>query len=259
MRSSSSRTPTRRARSASGTSSAARASTEVEDGWEDRWRTFHRPVGVGRLWVGPPWEHPPADALAVVIDPGRAFGTGAHPTTQLCLGCCSRLEPARCSTSAADRACSRSQRACSGSRRSRAVDVEPAAADATLANARVNGVDGRGRASSAPRTRSRRRRPSLRTSRCGRRRARGAHRGGHARHVRISGARSSPWCRRGRTSSAVVLDGWAADVSNEPDPAVRSARWRRFASIFSAARSRMPTCKRCARRCSRTATSSARR
>jgi ribosomal protein L11 methyltransferase len=58
---------------------------EVEPGWEDRWREFHRPVRVGPLWVGPPWETPPPDALAVVVDPGRAFGTGAHPTTRLCL------------------------------------------------------------------------------------------------------------------------------------------------------------------------------
>jgi Ribosomal protein L11 methylase len=31
---------------------------DVADGWEDRWRTFHHPVQVGRLWVGPPWETP---------------------------------------------------------------------------------------------------------------------------------------------------------------------------------------------------------
>lgn len=60
-------------------------SAAVEEGWEDRWRAFHRPVRIGRLWIGPPWEPAPADALAVVIDPGRAFGTGAHPTTRLCL------------------------------------------------------------------------------------------------------------------------------------------------------------------------------
>ena len=58
---------------------------EIEDGWEDRWREFHRPVRIGPLWVGPPWETPPSDALPVVIDPGRAFGTGAHPSTRLCL------------------------------------------------------------------------------------------------------------------------------------------------------------------------------
>ena len=59
--------------------------TELEAGWEDRWRAFHRGARIGPLWVGPPWEEAPADALAVVVDPGRAFGTGAHPTTRLCL------------------------------------------------------------------------------------------------------------------------------------------------------------------------------
>ncbi len=61
------------------------AATDVEEDWQDRWRQFHKPVRVGALWIGPPWETPDADAIAVVIDPGRAFGTGGHPTTQLCL------------------------------------------------------------------------------------------------------------------------------------------------------------------------------
>jgi ribosomal protein L11 methyltransferase len=59
--------------------------TDVADGWEERWREFHRPVRVGNLWIGQPWQEQPPDAIAVVIDPGRAFGTGAHPTTRLCL------------------------------------------------------------------------------------------------------------------------------------------------------------------------------
>jgi ribosomal protein L11 methyltransferase len=42
-------------------------------------------VRIGPLWVGPPWLDPEPDALAVVIDPGQAFGTGAHATTYLCL------------------------------------------------------------------------------------------------------------------------------------------------------------------------------
>ena len=67
---------------------------EVAEGWEDAWRAFHRGVRVGRCWVGPPWELPPADAVAVVIDPARAFGTGAHATTRLCLELLQEAEPA---------------------------------------------------------------------------------------------------------------------------------------------------------------------
>ena len=59
--------------------------TRVADDWADRWREFHHAVTIGPLWVGPPWEAPPTGALAIVIDPGRAFGTGAHPSTRLCL------------------------------------------------------------------------------------------------------------------------------------------------------------------------------
>jgi ribosomal protein L11 methyltransferase len=64
---------------------------EVPDDWGDRWRDFHRPLIVaGRLRVRPSWDAEAAGeqapgAIDVVIDPGRAFGTGAHPTTRLCL------------------------------------------------------------------------------------------------------------------------------------------------------------------------------
>jgi ribosomal protein L11 methyltransferase len=54
----------------------------VEPGWREAWRAFHRPVRVGRFWVGPPWCEPDEDAEAVVIEPGAAFGTGAHGSTQ---------------------------------------------------------------------------------------------------------------------------------------------------------------------------------
>jgi ribosomal protein L11 methyltransferase len=64
----------------------------VEPGWEDRWKEFHRPVSAGGLWIGPPWIEPPAGELAVVVDPGRAFGTGAHPTTRACVELLARLD-----------------------------------------------------------------------------------------------------------------------------------------------------------------------
>ncbi len=85
------------------------AATDVETGWSEAWKRFHRPVRIGRLWVGPPWEEPDEGLVPVVVDPGQAFGTGAHPTTQLCLRSCSSTSPSRRSTSAAARACSRSR------------------------------------------------------------------------------------------------------------------------------------------------------
>jgi ribosomal protein L11 methyltransferase len=68
------------------------ASRRVKAGWEDRWREFHRPVRVGGLWIGPPWEPASGDEKVVVINPGRAFGTGAHPTTRACIELLAGLE-----------------------------------------------------------------------------------------------------------------------------------------------------------------------
>jgi len=65
--------------------------TEVADDWADRWRTFHKPLLVGdpesgpAVWIRPPWEPERSDLAEVVVDPGQAFGTGAHPTTRLCV------------------------------------------------------------------------------------------------------------------------------------------------------------------------------
>jgi ribosomal protein L11 methyltransferase len=66
-------------------------STEVGDDWDERWRDWHRPLDVGPLRVRPPWEPPRAGALDVVIDPGQAFGTGAHPSTRLSLALLAEL------------------------------------------------------------------------------------------------------------------------------------------------------------------------
>jgi ribosomal protein L11 methyltransferase len=72
------------------------ATTEVADDWRERWRAYHRPVAVAeRLTVRPPWEPAGATSVEVVIDPGQAFGTGAHASTRLCLELMLGLEPRR--------------------------------------------------------------------------------------------------------------------------------------------------------------------
>ncbi len=56
--------------------------------WMAQWKSHYRPLRVGsRLLIIPTWMHPrlaPND-VPVLMDPGKAFGTGAHPTTQQCL------------------------------------------------------------------------------------------------------------------------------------------------------------------------------
>lgn len=112
----------------------------VAPGWEDAWRSFHRPARVGGLWIGPPWEHPDAGELAVVIDPGRAFGTGAHATTRLCIDLLSRSQRG----SLLDIGCGSGVLAIAAARLGfgpiRAVDNDPVAVETTIANAAVNGV-----------------------------------------------------------------------------------------------------------------------
>ncbi len=62
------------------------STSSLADDWSERWRSFHRPLVIGDLLtVRPPWEATASTALDVVIDPGQAFGTGAHATTRLCL------------------------------------------------------------------------------------------------------------------------------------------------------------------------------
>jgi ribosomal protein L11 methyltransferase len=119
------------------------AEEHVAGGWERRWRDFHRPVRVGRLWVCPPWDagQAPAGTTAVVIDPGQAFGTGAHPTTRLCLELLLECERG----SALDVGCGSGVLAIAAAKLGFApvvaLDSDSAAVEATLANAAVNDVE----------------------------------------------------------------------------------------------------------------------
>src|SRR5215213_4868882 len=69
--------------------------TSVPDDWADRWADFHRPIEVGgRIGVRPSWWERQDGLIDVVVDPGRAFGTGGHPTTRLSLALLIELEEA---------------------------------------------------------------------------------------------------------------------------------------------------------------------
>jgi ribosomal protein L11 methyltransferase len=62
--------------------------TPLEDvDWSEAWKQNYRPLEIGeRLLISPSWISPaPGDRQVIYIDPGMAFGTGTHPTTQLCL------------------------------------------------------------------------------------------------------------------------------------------------------------------------------
>ena len=115
--------------------------TEVPDDWQERWRRFHHPVRIGPLWIGPPWEVAPTDVLPVVIDPARAFGTGAHPTTQLCVKLLLRLPKG----SVLDIGCGSGVLVIAAARLGHrpviGIDNDPAAVEAASQNAEVNGVE----------------------------------------------------------------------------------------------------------------------
>ncbi|MCX6037174.1 MAG: 50S ribosomal protein L11 methyltransferase [Chloroflexi bacterium] len=59
----------------------------ADQNWMEAWKARYQPIPIGkRLIIVPAWlESPDASRISIRIDPGMAFGTGTHPTTQLCL------------------------------------------------------------------------------------------------------------------------------------------------------------------------------
>jgi ribosomal protein L11 methyltransferase len=117
--------------------------SEVADDWEERWRSFHRPLVLegGRLAVRPPWEGALGSEVELVIDPGQAFGTGGHTTTRLCLELMLGLAG---SGGFLDLGCGSGVLAIAAARLGwapvAAVDFDPVAVEAAAENAAVNGV-----------------------------------------------------------------------------------------------------------------------
>ncbi len=121
-------------------------STEIPDDWADRWQDFHKPLLVGgSLWLRPSWEKPRHGAVDVVIDPGRAFGTGAHPTTRLCLELLIELAADGESGALTDLGSGSGVLAIAAAKLGwdpvNGYDHEAPAIEAATANAAINGVD----------------------------------------------------------------------------------------------------------------------
>ena len=127
-------------------------STEVADDWADRWRAFHKPLMIegpdseATIWLRPPWEPEREGEFEVVIDPGQAFGTGAHPTTRLCLEFLLGLvEDGEDGGELVDLGSGSGVLAIAASKLGwgpvRGYDHEVAAVEASVENAVVNGVD----------------------------------------------------------------------------------------------------------------------
>jgi ribosomal protein L11 methyltransferase len=119
---------------------------EVADDWAERWKRFHAPVLIGgSVYVRPPWEEPAVrpGVKEVVIDPGQAFGTGAHPTTRMCVELLLGL--AKDGGSLADIGCGSGVLAIAAAKLGfapvAAFDADRSAVEATRKNARDNAVD----------------------------------------------------------------------------------------------------------------------
>lgn len=116
-----------------------------EEDWANAWKAYFKPIRLGeRLIVTPPWETPDLQAndVVIVIDPGMAFGTGSHPTTQLCLEALERhVRPGdRVADIGTGSGILSIAAAKLGAATVEACDVDPLAVKITLENAVVNGV-----------------------------------------------------------------------------------------------------------------------
>jgi ribosomal protein L11 methyltransferase len=121
--------------------------TSVPDDWADRWSDFHHPIEVGgRIGVRPSWWDATEGLIDVVVDPGRAFGTGGHPTTRLCLALLLLLEEAgEASGPLADWGTGSGVQAIAAGKLGWgpiiACDREQASLEAAAANASANGIE----------------------------------------------------------------------------------------------------------------------
>jgi ribosomal protein L11 methyltransferase len=129
----------------------------VGDAWRDAWKEHFRPFAItASIVIRPPWEayaEKPGEEV-LVLEPGRAFGTGLHETTSLVAGALEARKGEVVGKPVLDVGCGSGILALValtlGASRARAIDVDEDAALVTQENATRNGLDDRVEADSAP-------------------------------------------------------------------------------------------------------------
>jgi ribosomal protein L11 methyltransferase len=119
-----------------------------EQDWVRLTQSQFAPVPVTpSFWIVPSWHTPPPEATTMIrLDPGLAFGTGTHPTTRMCLRWIAQQAPALAPgwSRVLDYGCGSGilamAAALHGAQAVDAVDIDPAAVQASAANALANGV-----------------------------------------------------------------------------------------------------------------------
>lgn len=115
--------------------------------WAEAWKEHYHPFRVGkRLWIQPSWQEAgeglQADDVVLTLDPGMAFGTGLHPTTQMCLQALEEYvqEGMRVLDVGTGSGILAIAAARLGAVEVLAIDTDPLSVEATVENAAQNGV-----------------------------------------------------------------------------------------------------------------------
>jgi len=122
-----------------------------DQNWMEAWKEHYQPIPIGRrLIIVPAWlDSPDPSRIPIKIDPGMAFGTGTHPTTQLCLELLEKLFETNSSlvthhSSLIDIGCGSGILSIAalklGATSALGVDIDEAAVKASRENAAVNGI-----------------------------------------------------------------------------------------------------------------------
>jgi len=124
--------------------------TLPDQDWTQAWKQHYQPIPIGeRLVIVPAWlDSPDPKRVAIRIDPGMAFGTGTHPTTQLCMQVIDSLyDGGHRPPSVIDLGCGSGILAITalklGAEQALGVDIDPDSVQASLSNAELNGVSDR--------------------------------------------------------------------------------------------------------------------